>query len=66
MLFQFLKDSKEQKRQQCLSLFDGNAINDQTLKLVEQKEMATAIINELLNLELEDIIQFYEEQDEQI
>lgn len=67
IFFQFLKDSRELKRKQCLSLFDIGEINEKNLDFIKQRQMAALITNELVNLELNDIVNFYEEiEDEQV
>ena len=59
VLFQFLADSREAKRKDCLKLFDAGAI-EKNMDFVRQREMAASLIKELIDLELEDIKHFYE------
>jgi hypothetical protein len=63
VFFQFLKDSREQKRKQCLSLFDAGEIKEKNLEFIKQRQMGAAICKELIDITFDDIINFYEAQE---
>lgn len=66
ILFRFLEDVRQRRRNEALALFDGGGINAETLPLVQKMQMTAGAAEEILSLELGDIKQFYEEQNDEL
>lgn len=61
VFFNFLEDSRNAKRRECLAFFDSGAVNEKNLPVLQSRQMAAQLARELLELDIDDIRNFYEE-----
>ena len=60
IFFNYLKDKNEDIRNMVMADFDGWAINAEKLPLVERRQTFSACLRDVMDVELNDMIEYYE------
>ena len=60
LFFQYLQDKNEDIRQMVLADFDGWSINSEKLPILERRQTFSACLRDVINVELEDLQEYYE------
>ena len=61
VFFRFLRDSREAKRRECCAFFDSGTVIEINLPVLQSRQMAAQLAQELSELGIDDIRNFYEE-----